>query len=430
LTEGGISVDNGTIVSVAKEPNLPSADVEYDAEKNIVLPGLIDLHVHFRDPGYPEREDFFTGTSAAAVGGFTCIGDMPNPNPPTVTTKALEEKMKIGESKALVDFALYGGTGERSLNNIESLSKKGVKAFKTYMTKSYEDLSTVSLSALKTIMDRIAHENLPLMVHAEDSSIIELEKKRIINTDLKGFEAHSASRPRIAEETAVNSALTLAGNTGARVYICHLSCSEAVDLVRQAKAKGIKVTAETCPHYLLLTRKEGGILGPYAKTNPPLRSPKDVESLWAGIKDGTIDVVSSDHCPYTRAEKDEGALDIFKAPPGMPGLDTSIRLMLTQVNSGRLSLEKLVNLYSENPAKILGAYPKKGALLPGSDADITIIDLKKEELLESDNLYTKPKISMFEGYKIKGVPIATFVRGNQIMENHEIVGAPGHGRFI
>jgi allantoinase len=430
LTNGGLAVDNGVIVLIAKDPKLPSADKVYDAGGKTVLPGFIDLHVHFRDPGYPEREDFFTGTAAAAAGGFSCVGDMPNPRPPTTSVEALLEKRKTAEAKALVDFALYGGTGTKNILAIHALVRLGVRAFKTYMTSTYEDLATTSYGSLLDVLELVSSFGLPLMVHAEDQSILDFEKEKVGKTGLKGFKAHANSRPPIAEEIAATSALLTAGYVGAHLYLCHISCVPALEAVRRAKMKGVRVTAETCPHYLLLTKKDGEKLGPYAKTNPPLRSRSDMEALWTGLRDGTIDVVSSDHCPYTKEEKDVGWEDIFDARPGMPGLDTSIPLMLTQVNRGSISLEKLVELYSGNPAKTLGIYPKKGALLIGSDADITVVDLAKEEVIKRDKLYTKSKMTMFEGFKVKGIPIATFVRGELVMQDHEIVGKPGHGKFV
>ncbi len=430
LMKGGLAVEDGVIMAIAKKPNLPSADTVYDAKGKIVLPGFIDLHVHFRDPGYPERENFLTGTAAAAAGGFTCVGDMPNPEPSTTSPGALMEKRKVAEAKAVVDFALHGGVGSNNTHNIRPLSRLGVRAFKTYMTSSYEDLSTDSLASLLNILRHVGSLGLPLMVHAEDQSILDLEKERVRRKELKGFNAHACSRPPIAEEIAANSALLAASYAGAHLYLCHVSCTPVLEALRRAKTMGVQVTAETCPHYLLLTKKDGEKMGPYAKTNPPLRSLPDVEALWTGLRDGTIEVISSDHCPYTKEEKDVGWENIFDARPGMPGLDTSIPLMLTQVNAKKISLLKLVQLYSENPAKTLGIYPKKGTLLPGSDADITVVDLRKEELIRSDKLYTKSKITMFEGYKVKGMPIATFVRGNLVMQDHEVVGKPGSGKFV
>ncbi|NIN52269.1 MAG: amidohydrolase family protein, partial [Nitrososphaeria archaeon] len=229
LIEAGLAVENGVIVSVAKDPNLPSADTVYNAKNKVVLPGFIDLHVHFRDPGYPEREDFNTGTGSAAAGGFTCIGDMPNPKPPTTSIEAFQEKKKTAEAKALIDFTLYGGTGTKNIDSINTLSRLGVKAFKTYMTSKYVDLATTSYGGLLNILDEIGSLGLPLMVHAEDQSILDLEKEKV--KKVEGFNAHAGSRPPIAEETAANSALLAAGYVGTHIYLCHISCASVIEAV-------------------------------------------------------------------------------------------------------------------------------------------------------------------------------------------------------
>jgi len=430
LVAGGIAVDQGKIVAVARDLNLPQADNTYDAKGNLILPGFIDLHVHFRDPGYPNREDFQTGTSAAAAGGITCIGDMPNPNPPTTTPEAYKEKQRIAKSKAIVDYALYGGTSESNVDNIEPLSELGVKIFKAYSTTKYKALSASTPSSIIRILEKTQATSFLFMHHAEDQMIIDRATERVKKEGLKGFLAHARSRPPLSEEVTINMVLSAAQETGSQVYICHVSTKEGVDSIRRAKKNGIQVRAETCPHYLLLTEEDGARLGPYAKTNPPLRSPEHQKALWKGIKDGTLDVVSSDHCPYTRDEKDAGLDDIFNAPPGMPSLDTSIPLMLTQTSESRLSLQRLVQLYSENPARVLGVYPRKGTLQVGSDADITIVNPNKTGMIKSIELYTKNQLTMFEGTKVKGRPIATFVRGTMVMQDREIIGKPGYGKSV
>ena len=430
LVEGGLAVEDGIVVAVAKDPNLPAADTVHNAGGNLILPGFIDIHVHFRDPGYPDREDFQTGTAAAAAGGYTCIGDMPNPLPPTTTPEAYKEKMVIAREKAIVDYALHGGAGEGTITNIRPLSELGARAFKAYTTTKYEALSASSPDAVRRILEATGSLGRLFMIHAEDQSIVDLETERTKEKGLQGFTAHARSRPPVVEEATIKMALAGAEKTESSIYICHVSSAMGVEAVRSAKRRGVRVVAETCPHYLLLTEEDGVELGPYAKTNPPLRSPGDREALWRGLLDGTLGVVSSDHCPYTREEKDAGLDDIFEAPPGMPGLETSLPLMLTQVNQGRLTLRRLVEACSENPARALGLYPRKGALAIGSDADVTVVDPKRKSVIRGDDLYTKSKITMFEGHETRGKPVATFVRGTLVMEDGEVVGRPGHGRFV
>jgi len=355
---------------------------------------------------------------------------MPNPLPPTTSPEAYREKQEIARKKAIVDYALHGGAGEGTIDNIGPLSELGVRAFKAYTTTKYEALSASSPDAIRRILEATGDHGRLFMIHAEDQAIVDLETECAKEKGLRGFTAHARSRPPAAEEATIKMALASAESTGSSIYVCHVSSALGVEAVRSAQKRGVRVVAETCPHYLLLTEADGVELGPYAKTNPPLRSPGDREALWRGLLDGTLGVISSDHCPYTREEKDAGLDDIFEAPPGMPGLETSLPLMLTQVNEGRVSLRRLVEACSENPARTLGLHPKKGALAIGSDADVTMVDPKRKSVIRGDDLYTKSKITMFEGRETRGMPVATFVRGTLVMEEGEVVGRPGYGRFV
>jgi dihydroorotase len=397
LIDAGLAVDNGVIVAVAKDPHLPDSDYVFDVKNNLILPGLIDVHVHFRDPGYPDREDFQSGTMAAAAGGFTCIGDMPNPEPSTTTPEAYIEKRKIAEEKALVDFMLYGGTGHNTIKNITPLSNLGARAFKTYTTSKYEALSTTSPSSLLQILKETKANSRILMIHSEDQSIVDHATKHVKHLNLKGFNAHALSRPKNAEELVLKQAVTTTEYTSSMIYICHISSSSGVEAIREAKKRGVKVFAETCPHYLMLTEEDGQELGPYAKTNPPLRSNKDRSALWEGLLDG---------------------------------METSIPVMMTQVHEGKITLKKLVKVFSENPAKIFGIFPRKGSLNVGSDADITIIGPKIRGKIKGTDFYTKAKTSMFEGFEYKGAPNATFVRGELVMKDGAIINEKKRGEFI
>jgi dihydropyrimidinase/allantoinase len=428
--DGEIAVKDGQIIAIDKKIKVAKADQIYDAKRNLVFPGFIDLHVHFRDPGYPDRETFYTGTLAAAAGGITLVGDMPNPNPPTTNTSSYSEKLKISNSKAVVDFHLYGGVNDTNLDQINSISSLGARLFKTYTTSKYKDLYVSSESSLHRIMKRTKANNSLLMIHAEDQSIINKATEKVKKKNQNGFMAHAYSRPPQSEIKMIKTALAVAKRVGAPIYICHVSTAEAVVLLRKSKKQGVKVFSETCPHYLTFIEEDGVCLGPFAKTNPPLRTEKDREALWKGLLDGTLDVISSDHCPYTVEEKKSGFNDIFSAPPGMPGLDTTLSIMLNHVKNGYLDYYRLVTLYSENPAKILGVYPKKGTISVGSDADITIVDPRLKWSIKGKDLYTKSKISMFEDVKLRGKPIATFVRGNLVMRNGKVDSQPGYGKFV
>jgi dihydroorotase (multifunctional complex type) len=329
-----------------------------------------------------------------------------------------------------VDLALYGGTSESNVTSIKELSALGVRVFKAYSTTKYQALSASTHSSIKNILETTKATDSLFMYHAEDQKIVDSATEYVKREDLKGFVAHARSRPPVSEETAIKMLLKVAEETASQAYICHVSTRAGVDAIRRAKRKGMHVRAETCPHYLLLHEKDGEKLGPYAKTNPPLRTVDDHQALWNGILEGTLDVVSSDHCPYTCEEKDAGLDDIFAAPPGMPGLDTCISLMLTKVSEGRLSLKRLIEIYAMVPAKVLGIYPQKGALQVGSDADITIVDPNIVDSITDVNLMTKNQLTMFEGRAVKGKPVATFVRGNMVMRKGEVIGKSGWGNSI
>lgn len=430
LQEEGVAVNNGKIVAIGKEVLLPAAEQVYDAKGNLVLPGLIDLHVHFRDPGYPDREDFFTGTLAAAAGGVTLVGDMPNPNPPTTNARSYSEKLRIAKKKAVVDFHLYGGVGDTNIDQIGSISALGARLFKSYTTSKYKALYASSEESICRILERTKARKALFMIHAEDQRIIDEATMKVKNSHHSGFFAHTLSRPPESEIQMIKMVLTAAKNSRAPAYICHISTAQGVEAIRKSKHQGVTVYAETCPHYLSLTEADGIMLGPYAKTNPPLRTTEDREALWRGLHDGTIDVLSSDHCPYTVEEKNNGLDDIFLAPPGMPGLDTTLSIMLNHVNNGRFQLKQLISLYSEKPAKILGIYPRKGTLSVGSDADVTIVDPRLKWTVKGEDLYTKSKITMFEGFEVTGRPVATFVRGRLVMRDGEVMGKAGYGQPV
>jgi dihydroorotase (multifunctional complex type) len=268
------------------------------------------------------------------------------------------------------------------------------------------------------------------MIHSEDQSIVDLATQEAKNLKMKGFPAHAFSRPKNAEDLMTSLAVDTAEFTSSTIYLCHVSSTQSINKVREAKKRGAKIFAETCPHYLTLTEKDGASLGSYGKTNPPLRLEEDRLALWRGLNDGTLDVVSSDHCPYTKEEKNAGWEDIFEAPPGMPGLETNVPIMMTHLHNGHITLSRLVEVFSENPAKIFGIFPRKGSLNVGSDADITIIDPKTRGKIKGVEHYTKAKTSMFEGKEFQGAPKATFVRGELVMEDGLIINMENHGKFV
>lgn len=435
IIEAGIAVSKGKIAKIAKEPNLPKGEKTLDCKGKIILPGLIDPHVHFRDPGETEKEDFYTGSCAAAAGGFTLVADMPNNQPPTSTVDAFRSKVKVAYSKAIVDFCLYAGCGVENMSEMAGLANEGAVAFKTWMylpPSPYTSLLSVrDREELIKIFTNAAKLNMPIAVHAEDAETIEQRTALLKACDRKDPLAHSESRPSSAEVKAVKLCLDAANIVGATLYLLHITTQGAVEEVKAAKHLGVKVVAETCPHYLFLTEDAMLQMGTYAKVNPPLRRKDDQEALWRALAEGVIDCIGSDHAPHCKIEKERGREDIWSAPSGAPNIEVSLPLMLTGVNKGALTLSRLVELMSTNAAKLFDIYPMKGVIDEGTEGSFTIIDLKAEHKIRADKLYTKAKeVMLFDGWRVKGMVTHTIIRGVLAMEDGVVVASRGFGRFI
>lgn len=426
--EGNLAIDDGKIVSLNKGGVIPKADRVLDAKGNLILPGMIDMHVHFRDPGFPERENFETGTRAAAAGGVTTVVDMPNTVPSVTSIEALREKVAIANEKAIVDFSLIGGAGELSPETLVEMADGGVVAFKTFMIARFKELAASDGQMLDNFT-AIAGTGLPCLIHAENEDIVSRWQEKAKANGRVDPIAHSEFRPAIAEDEATMRTIMLAGISGVHLHICHMTTMGAAEILGWAKAKGRKVTGETSPNYLLLTADMMKKVGPFAKIDPPLRGPEDQRALWRALNGGVIDVIASDHAPYPKEDKEMGWKNIFDAPSGGVGVETSLPLMLDCVNRDLLKLGRLVEVFSINPAKILNLYPRKGALMPGADADVVIVDMKRDYEIRGELLHSKQRMTAFEGRRGRGLPLTTIVRGKVVMEDGEVLGRPGYGEF-
>ncbi|MCW4035955.1 MAG: dihydroorotase family protein [Candidatus Bathyarchaeota archaeon] len=426
--EGSLAIEAGKIVSISTAASAPPADRVVEANDNLVLPGMVDMHVHFRDPGFTEREDFETGTTAAAAGGVTTVADMPNTVPSVTSVEALMEKIRIADRKALVDFALVGGAGELSPDALIGMAENGVAAFKTFMIARFKELAASDGQMLDNFKT-IAGTGLPCLIHAENEDIVSRWREKALATGRTDPIAHSEFRPPIAEDEATMRTIMLAGETDVHLHVCHMTTKGAASILGWAKAKGMRVTGETSPNYLLLTADAMRKVGPFAKIDPPLRGKEDQTALWRALNNGAIDALASDHAPYPKADKERGWENIFEAPSGGVGVETSLPLMLDCVNRGLTGIERLVEVFSTNPAKILGLYPRKGAIMLGSDADLVVVDPKRTYEIKGEMLHSKEKVTAFEGYKGQGLPLTTIVRGEIIMENGDLLAQPGYGEF-
>lgn len=417
VIEGGIAIESGIISEISKDKLLPKGDEVIDAKDNYLLPGIIDCHVHLREPGASSKEDWKTGTMAAAAGGITTVLDMPNTQPPTSTIEALEKKIEIAKSKAIVDFGFHFAATQNNEEEIRKLARN-VASVKFYMSSTIGSLILDNEATIFEYFKILMEKDLIATIHAENQRMIDYYMEMYKDKISEDIIEYCNARADICSSEALVSILHLARYSGNRVHICHLSTKKEIETLREfyANVKERKVTSETAPHYLFLTKEDMRRLKGYGKVTPPLRSEKDRVELWKALKEGTIDIIATDHAPHLRENKE---MNILEASAGMPGLETMLPLLLNEVNSGNLSLVDVVKLTSENPAKVF-RIERKGKIEYGYDADLVIVDLNLEKKVKEDELKTKCGWSPFAGWKLKGWPIKTFVRGNLVYEDGEV----------
>lgn len=428
VIEASVAIKDGTIIAVGADAAMPEAGETLDATGMHILPGAIDVHVHFRDPGYPHKEDFASGTAAAAFGGVTTVFDMPNTIPPTGTPDILAAKHKMAASKAHVDFGLYGLLGEDTIAHVPELAKTCI-GFKLYMGNTFGAIPTPSTGAMLEAFEVVAPTGKRVSLHAETNSIMVRRELRMRDAGRIDPLAHIASRPAVVAVEAVSRAAILSEWTGARVHILHISSAEELRPLREARARGVDITGETCPHYLLLSTDDYARFGGVIRVNPPVREKRNQEPLFAALADGTIEVIATDHAPHSVEEKTRN--DIWTVDCGFPGVETQMPLMLTEAANGRYSISDYVRWSAANPARIWGLYPRKGVIQPGADADIAVVDLGREWSIDDAKLQSLSRITPFHGRPVKGLPVHTLVRGRFIMKDRSLMpGTRGWGRSV
>src|ERR1700730_10894991 len=415
VVKTNVAIKDGTIIAVGSDEAMPQARETLDASGLYVLPGAIDVHVHFRDPGYPHKEDFASGTAAAAFGGVTTVFDMPNTIPPAGTAEALAAKHCIAAEKAHVDFGLYGLLGEDTIAHVPALVAGGVIGFKLYMGNTFGRIPCPSTGAMLEAFEVVAPTGKRISLHAETNSIMERREARLRGAGRLDPLAHLASRPAVVAGEAVSRAALLAEWTGARIHILHISSAEELRPLREAKARGVDITGETCPHYIMLSSEDYARFAGTIRVNPPVREKRNQEPLWQALADGTIDLIATDHAPHTPEEKTRN--DIWTVDCGFPGVETQMPLMLTEVAHGRLSICDYVAWSADNPAKLWGLYPRKGTLTVGSNADSAIVDMNRRWTIDDAKTQSHSKISPWQGRQCTALPIHTIVRGRFAMKN-------------
>jgi dihydroorotase len=404
-----IGVEDGKISAVKR---VLRGDPHLDFGSMLILPAGIDIHVHFREPGFTHKEDFATGTAVAAFGGIGCVIDMPNTRPPTVSVPDIRAKTGIARKKAYVDFGLNAALTPGS--DVSEISKSAT-GFKLYLMASTaaEDIAVSDFTVAGKLLEKAAGGKVPVSIHCEDEKLFGKGTPR--NT-----EQFLAKRPGRSESEPVRRIIS-AIPPGLSAHICHVSSAETVEILRTAKKKGT-ISCEVAPHHLLLNAKSG-LGGGLGKVNPPLRAGADQAALWDALNDGTIDILASDHAPHTLAEKKE----FEDAPSGMPGVETMYPMMLPFAKKGKLPIGRLVNAISENPARLYGM--NKGKLAPGMDADLIVVDMKKITEIRSDAMHSKCGWTPFEGREAV-FPVLTMVRGEIIVSDSELVGKRGFGSYV
>ena len=428
IIEASVAIAGEHIVAVGHDDTMPPARAEMRADGLHLLPGAIDSHVHFRDPGYPNKETWKTGSAAAALGGVTTVFEMPNTNPPTGTVEALRIKLKAAES-SYCDFGIHGLLGDESIDQLEALLDAGVTSFKAFVGNTFGNLPAPSDGALLEGFEILAPLGIRTVVHAENSSILFRRQKQLQDAGRIDSMAHLAARPAVAEIEAINRVLTLAEWTGARVHIAHHSAADSLYLLREFKRRGVDVTAETCPQYLLLNTDHMLKLGGVMRVNPPIREPRHNQPLWDALMDGTLDMIATDHAPHTPEEKTRES--IWECDCGFPGVETQMPLMLTEVNRGRASLMDYVRWSSVAPARAWGLYGTKGVIAPGAHADIAFVDMARAGTLAQNKLQSISKISPWNGRAVQGYPLHTLLRGRFVMRDGKLVAdAVGWGRSV
>lgn len=436
-----VAIKNGKIVCVAKPGELKDTAARViDAKGKYLFPGMIDTHVHIRGGELSYREDFYSGTVAAATGGITTIMEMPIGKPPASDAESFEKRKAEMSSLAAVDFCMYGGAGSDNLDEIVSLAEHGAVAYKTFLMppvvgreKEFYGLCCETEEELTAAMEKVHETGLVLACHSELNEYVAESTARIMAEGRNGVKAFGESRPKEAETEAVKRVISSAQKTGCRASICHVSVPETVELIENAKQNGVDIHGETCPQYLVYNDENAAFAGVFARMKPPLRTPETASALLDDYAAGRLEITGSDHAPYTKAEKLRNGDDIWHAFDGLPGLELSLLLLLNKVSEGRMTYSELARNTAENPAKLFNIAHAKGAIEENRDADIVIIEkLDEPRTLSIADMFSKSRESavLYDGAKLTHKVCATLVRGKTVFQNGEFLGSKGFGRLI
>ena len=417
---------NGVIAAVGAYNDLSLSKNIYDAGESVVMPGLVDTHVHINEPGRTDWEGFDTATRAAAAGGVTTLIDMPlNSIPATTTVTALETKRAAARKKCWVNVGFWGGVVPGNAGELRSLHRAGVFGFKCFLVPSgVPEFENVNESDLRAALPKLAPLNVPLLVHTELPGPVEYETRKLANADSRKYGTWLRSRPPAAETEAVEMMIRLAREFNAPVHIVHLSSELSVPLIRRAKREGLRITTETCPHYLFFTSGRIRMGRTEYKCAPPIRDSRNNERLWAALGKHAIDMVVSDHSPSPPEMKCQDTGDFFKAWGGISSLQLGLPVMWTEFRARHYSPTHLVRWMSQGPARLAGLEKHKGAIAAGYDADIVVWNPEKRFIVRPEMLHHRHTLTPYLNEPLRGVVETTFLRGEMIYDRGRFPGAP------
>lgn len=429
--KGNLHIKDGLITAISDSPLTIEAKETIDLQGKYLIPGVIDAHVHFQDPGLTHREDFESGTAAASVGGITTAISHPMNIPTAVDVESYRYTMACYEGRGYIDYGIHGGGTSDNIDKIESLWKNtGSTSIKMFMCFSVKDFPFVRDDAFYAILTKLAKIDGLAIIHAENNELISLEEKRLQAEGRIDPLAYHESHGAEGELESVKRAIYFLEVTGAQGVILHTCMEEALREIRQAHNRGVRVYAESCPHFLTFIDQDIVKQGPYLKFSPVMRDEQNRSKLWQLLNEGYVSTIGSDHSPYTDEEKKAGLNNIWQAPNGIPGIQTLLPVLLDGVNRGLLTLERLVEVTSYNPAKIYGLSYRKGSIAVGKDADLVVLDMGLKKTFSKDEILSKAKWSPYVGKQFQGWPVMTIVRGKIVAQDGNILGSPGWGVYI
>lgn len=428
-----LAIKDGKITGIFDVHTYVDAKETKDVKGLAIFPGLIDTHAHFWEPGPQNyREDFYHGSCASAAGGVTTVLEMPLSIPPVIDETTFNMKYEVAKKNSVIDFALWGGLIPSSIENMEKLNSLGCCAFKAFISYANPDYPHMPDHELCRAMEVASKFDGLIGVHAENADIVKEFCRLMEESGVREPSRYHEGRPPFAEVEAIERAMFFAKQFGARVLICHVSAHEGIKSIKRAKMYGQKVYAETCPHYLAFDNTKMNDNGVFAKCNPPLRPNNNKEALWEHVINGDIDVIGSDHGPYSKEEKIKYEDNIWQAFPGFGGVELMLHVLLTEGYHKRgVDLSLIARITSSNAAKIF-QLKNKGGIKVGNDADLALVDLDYEWTYEGLKSFSKTKIDcgIYEGYRAKGKVVETIVRGKTVFCDDKITAEPGYGKFV